>query len=261
MRNEIKKLLDDFSSSGKQKFDLHMHTTFCDGKNTPEEMVLSAIEKGLTTVGISGHALTCFDKSYCMSDERLSGYFAEVERVKEKYSDKIKVLCGLEVDYYSKVPEEYLKRADYIIGSVHYICKDGEYAVVDSSAKKIRDAAERLWGGDVYAMIEDYYKTVADVVNKLDPDVIGHIDLITKFIEVDDYFDTSNPRYIEASRNAVKALIPYAVPFEINYGAISRGYRTLPYPEKSLLDFIIENGGKVIKSSDAHSKENILSAE
>ena len=25
--------------------DLHMHTVFCDGKNTPEEMVLSAIDK------------------------------------------------------------------------------------------------------------------------------------------------------------------------------------------------------------------------
>ena len=31
------------------KCDLHTHTVFCDGKNTPEEMVLSAIEKGLDT--------------------------------------------------------------------------------------------------------------------------------------------------------------------------------------------------------------------
>ena len=33
-----------------------MHTCYCDGKNTPEEMVQSAIEKGLSTVGISGHS-------------------------------------------------------------------------------------------------------------------------------------------------------------------------------------------------------------
>ncbi|MBP3334448.1 MAG: histidinol-phosphatase [Clostridia bacterium] len=261
MRNEMRKLLDRLEESGKQDFDLHMHTTFCDGKNTPEEMVLSAIDKGLKTVGISGHALTFFDKGYCMSNEKLSGYFSQVEGLKEKYADKIKVLCGLEVDYYSSVPEEYLKRADYIIGSVHYIYKDGEYVTVDKTADILKEAAERLWGGDVYAMIDDYYKTVADVVRKLDPDVIGHIDLITKFIEIDEFFDTSDPRYMESSRSAAKALIPFGIPFEINYGAITRGYRTLPYPEKTLLDFISENGGYFIRSSDAHSKENILTAE
>ncbi len=261
MKNEVKRLLDSLSAGGKQDFDLHMHTTFCDGKNTPEEMVLSAIEKGLKTVGISGHAPTPFDASYCIAVEKLDEYFSEVERVKEKYADKINVLSGLEVDYYSEVPKKYLERADYIIGSVHYIFKNGEYIVVDNTAEILRDACARLWDGDAYAMIDDYYKTVADVVRKLDPDVIGHIDLITKFIETDEFFDTSDPRYMESSRSAAKALIPFGIPFEINYGAITRGYRTLPYPEKPLLDFIIENGGRTIKSSDAHASENILTAE
>ena len=35
--------------------DLHMHTVFSDGKNTPEEMVEEAIRRGLDTVGISDH--------------------------------------------------------------------------------------------------------------------------------------------------------------------------------------------------------------
>ena len=261
MRNEVKRLLDSLSAGGKQDFDLHMHTTFCDGKNTPEEMVLSAIEKGLKTVGISGHAPTPFDASYCIVVEALEEYFSQLEGLKEKYADKIKVLSGLEVDYFSEVPEKYLERADYIIGSVHYIFKNGEYIAADNTAETLRDACARLWNGDAYAMVEDYYKTVADLARKTGPDIIGHIDLITKFIEIDGIFDTSHPRYTEASRDAVKALLPYEIPFEINYGAISRGYRTLPYPEKSLLDFIIENGGRTVKSSDAHASENILTAE
>ena len=36
--------------------DLHTHTTFSDGKNTPEEMVLSAIEKGAFTVSVGAYA-------------------------------------------------------------------------------------------------------------------------------------------------------------------------------------------------------------
>ena len=31
--------------------NLHQHSTFCDGKNTPEEMVQVAIERGLTAIG------------------------------------------------------------------------------------------------------------------------------------------------------------------------------------------------------------------
>ena len=38
--------------------DLHMHTVYCDGHDTPEDMVLSAIDKGLDTVGISAHSYT-----------------------------------------------------------------------------------------------------------------------------------------------------------------------------------------------------------
>ena len=32
-------------------FDLHMHTTYSDGKNTPEEMIMEAIRLRLDTVG------------------------------------------------------------------------------------------------------------------------------------------------------------------------------------------------------------------
>ena len=34
-----------------QSADFHVHTTFCDGKNTAEEMVLAAIEAGFSVMG------------------------------------------------------------------------------------------------------------------------------------------------------------------------------------------------------------------
>ena len=36
--------------------DFHIHTTFCDGASTPEEMVQAAIALGLKRLGFSGHA-------------------------------------------------------------------------------------------------------------------------------------------------------------------------------------------------------------
>ena len=44
-----------------RKVNLHTHTCFCDGKNTPEEMVISAIEKGMDVLGFSGHSSSSFD--------------------------------------------------------------------------------------------------------------------------------------------------------------------------------------------------------
>lgn len=47
------------------KINLHSHTTFCDGKNSAEEMVVSAIDHGFDVFGFSGHSYTPFDESYC----------------------------------------------------------------------------------------------------------------------------------------------------------------------------------------------------
>ena len=61
-------------------FNYHTHTTFSDGKNTPEEIVNFAIEKGLKALGFSDHAFTEHDQRYCMKDT--CGYAREVKRLK-----------------------------------------------------------------------------------------------------------------------------------------------------------------------------------
>ena len=37
--------------------NLHTHSTYCDGADTPEEMIETALEKGFTSIGFSGHVL------------------------------------------------------------------------------------------------------------------------------------------------------------------------------------------------------------
>lgn len=234
--------------------DLHMHTAYCDGGNTPEEMVLSAIDKGLTTVGLSGHSYTFFDTSYCMQKADVPRYIREVNYLKIKYFDQIHVLCGVEQDYYSDYPTDDF---DYVIGSVHYIRVDGEYIPVDESPAILQFAIDAHFGGDPYALCECYFATVADVVNRTGCDIIGHFDLIGKFNEREKLFDERHPRYVAAWKKAADELLKYDVPFEINTGAISRGYRTQPYPSAQIQAYIREKGGRFVLSSDAHSAEHI----
>ena len=47
------------------------------------------------------------------------------------------------------------------------------------------------------------------------------------------------------------------VPFEINTGAISKGYRTEPYPAKNIRDYIRQQGGRFILSSDSHRTDTL----
>ena len=49
--------------------DYHVHTTFSDGRNSMEEMVLSAVSMGMQKIGFSDHSHTSFDLSYCMKKE------------------------------------------------------------------------------------------------------------------------------------------------------------------------------------------------
>ena len=237
-----------------EPIDLHVHTTFSDGKNTPEEVVLEAIARKMDVIGFSDHSYTAFDESWCMKKGDIPLYRARIAELRARYADRIKILCGIEQDFYSEEPTDGY---DYVIGSVHYIRAGEEFIPVDESPEILRAAAEKHFGGDLFVLIEDYYRTVAQVVEKTHADIIGHFDLVTKFNEDGSLFDEADPRYLAASRAAADALLKTGKPFEINTGAISRGYRTSPYPSVALRDYIRGRGGSFILSSDSHAKETL----
>ena len=109
----------------------------------------------------------------------------------------------------------------------------------------------------MYALAEAYYAAEARVVEVTKCDIIGHFDLVTKFIEQDPAFDLRHPRYVKAWQAAADRLLETGKPFEVNTGAMSRGYRTSPYPSEEIRQYLLSRGGRLLLSSDAHAKENI----
>ena len=51
-------------------------------------------------------------------------------------------------DLFSDLPVEGY---DYVIGSVHYVLKDGQYLSVDESRESFLEHVQRFFGGDFYA--------------------------------------------------------------------------------------------------------------
>ncbi len=228
----------------------HTHTTYCDGKSTVEEIVLSALSLGFDAIGFSGHGYTPFDESYCMKDT--AGYLAEVRRVGEKYKKDIEVYAGVEEDAFAPVKREGF---DYIIGSSHYFLIGGRYYPIDLEPDTVRECID-LYGGDAVSIAEDYYGAFCRYLNAYHPHVIGHFDLLTKFDEQTSMF-LSNTEYRRIARQYATEAAKSGGIFEINTGAISRGYRTAPYPHEELLYLLKRENAGVILSSDSHSANTL----
>ena len=231
--------------------NLHTHSIYSDGKHTPREIIEQAIAQNMTAIGISDHSYTFFDTRYCLAEEKNRQYINELLALKAEYADKIDVLVGIELDGFST---GYNKTDfDYIIGSCHYINFDGDYRSVDSSLEGVVDAVNTFCGGDALHFAKLYFDTYSTALDAMRPDILGHIDLVAKLGVV-------NEDSLEYRKMAIQTLVDslsHTNIIEMNTGAISRGYRKIPYPAPFLLKEIKERGGKIILSSDSHSKDTL----
>ena len=236
------------------KQNLHTHTRYCDGANSPEEMLEAAIAQGFDSIGFSGHAYVPFSSVYCMSKEGTAAYIDHITRLKKEYEGKIKVFLGTECDIYSQIqPELY----DYIIGSVHYVPVGDNCLGFDYNAATVRRLIDQWFDGDGMAYAKRYFETLATMPQHGKFDIIGHADILCKHAEKETFFNRESADYRRWACEALDALegqVPY---FEVNSGAIARGYRTTPYPDPFLLDELRKRGFGAVITSDCHQCENL----
>lgn len=238
---------------------MHVHSEFCDGKNTMAEMAEAALAAGVRYLGFSGHAQThCpYDEDVCMNEQKLKSYRLQLDLLQNEYECRMDVLSGIEWDACSV--GEIPGWIDYWIGSVHNLHdeKTGEYYSIDWNEDELRRCIREMFGGDAMAMVHHYYEKVAEMAAKK-PDILGHIDLITKLNGINNFFDESSREYQEAARKALRAIDPSKTLLEVNTGAMARGYRPRPYPAPFLLRDWCRMGGKIIITSDAHEAKDIV---
>lgn len=231
--------------------NLHTHTTFSDGKHSVRENIESAIRLGMSSLGFSDHCYTYFDTSYCIPKDRVADYIKEVRDLGEEYRDRIEIYLGYELDGYAIMENRELY--DYIIGDVHYVRTSDGLRAVDLSGQEYFDIVNNYFGGDHIALAKDYYEGYAERIAQMRPDVLGHIDLVAKY----SYVDEQSPKYQRIALEALDAALDACPVLEMNTGAISRGYRKIPYPAPFFFDLIKSKGAKITLSSDSHNAENL----
>ena len=258
--------------------NFHTHTVFCDGKDTPLEMAEKAVSLGFTSLGFSGHQYSEPEKNYAMSGEMEIEYRKAVLEAEEKYKGKIDIYLGVERDYFAQYEEGIY---DYVIGSVHSVKKDGKHIFADDSKARLVEEIQTYYGGDYLAFARDFFDLERQVLKKTGGHILGHFDLLRKNNEGGVLFDEDNPIYRKLARDAIHDIVENfdvnrvskpapgrkLPPFieealnrgkpvvEINTGAMAKGYRTVPYPSREIINELVKMDVPLILSSDCHNRE------
>lgn len=229
---------------------MHTHSIYCDGADTPREMVKTAIEKGFDILGFSGHAYSPYD--ICsMSAEKTQKYIDDIQSLREEFRDSITIYLGIEEDSTCRIqPKEPF---DFVIASVHFFKKNGEFLPVDFTEEAFRTVLEQYFEGNFLRLAENYYSRVAAQKDFEEADIIGHIDLLTKFNEDERYVRFDDPSYLSLVHECITTLGNDRL-YEVNTGAIARGYRTAPYPDIHILKLLRGINARLMLNSDCHDR-------
>jgi histidinol-phosphatase (PHP family) len=242
----------------------HTHTRHCDGSGEPCEFAEAALRKGMRRLGFSGHNVLPFPTAWTMPAANLEGYLREVREVKARFRDRLEVFLGIEADYLPGVtspvhPAIRALKLDFVIGSVHFVAPASGTATwtVDNTADEFETLAKESFGGDVRALVERYYRLVAEMAESTTPDIIGHFDLVKKTNRDGHWFREDAAWYREAVNHALDAVKRSGSTMEINTGGVVRNTSGAYYPSEWILREAHRRGIPMMVNADAHAPEHI----
>lgn len=238
--------------------DIHNHTTFSsDGRNSMEDMLATALGKGLAYYGVADHFnydydrlhLTEYGKPVPPIDE--AAYFARGRKLQQEYAGRMRVLIGAEFgyDHSTRVQQRYAEteqtyRPDFVVNSVH-TCLGG-----DCYFPRYCDGKTRAYAYNVYL-----YRVLESLDAPYGYDIVAHIgycarnaiyaDPKLRYTDFADIIDAILKKIIE--KNKI---------LEVNSSAKTAGSPFIP--DTDILQRYFDLGGRnVIFSSDAHDETRI----
>lgn len=231
--------------------DQHMHTCFSfDSKASPEDMIKSAIEKGLRFISITDHYdMKCLDyeEDGIFDAEE---YFKTLLPLKEKYQDRLQINIGIELglqsdyaDFFSNLLKKY--PFEFIIGSTHVIEKRDPAFGYDFKYHSDQQVYQKY--------LEEEYKNIKSFKNF---HVLGHLDYVIRYgNKMQESFCYDYHK--EIIDLILKELIDTERGIEINTAGIKYGLKH-PHPGRKILERYKALGGDILTiGSDAHDPSRI----
>lgn len=230
--------------------DVHMHCGFSnDSESRPEDMVESAIAKGLSVICLTDH----YDKDNLdWGDEAIfdvESYFQKMIELQEEYRDQIDIRIGAEIGMQPYLAEYYQNFIaqhpfDFVIGSVHSVL---EHDVALDFFQKHSDPE----GYKIY-----FEEMLQDVQKIKSYDVLGHLDYIVRYSNQGSKgFDLND--YMDIIEEILKQVIAHGKGIEMNMSGLKYGLGA-PHPQPEIIKRYRELGGEIITvGADGHIPEHI----
>ncbi|MEK3733639.1 histidinol-phosphatase [Paenibacillus sp. FSL M8-0334] len=236
------------------KFDMHTHHFRCGhADGTIRDYIEAGIDAGLQVIGISDHT-PYFGipeeqpfPGIAMAKSEIASYVDEVLRLKKEYEGKIKVLLGIESDFFPEVAEVYRKALaaypfDYIIGSVHQV---NGVSIFNKNRWNKLSPAQKV------ADKEAYFDLIRQSARSGMFQIIGHMDAMKG-----NYPAFSEIIADEAIEETLKVIAECGLTIEINTSGKTKlcgGW----YPSNAILEVAHFHGVQVTFGSDAHTPSRV----
>ena len=215
----------------------------------PEDMVESAIAKGLSVICFTDH----YDKDNLdWGDEAIfdvESYFQKMIELQEEYRDQIDIRIGAEIGMQPYLAEYYQNFMaqhpfDFVIGSVHSVL---EHDVALDFFQKHSDPE----GYKIY-----FEEMLQDVQKIKSYDVLGHLDYIVRYSNQGSKgFDLND--YMDIIEEILKQVIAHGKGIEMNMSGLKYGLGA-PHPQPEIIKRYRELGGEIITvGADGHIPEHI----
>lgn len=157
-------------------------------------------------------------------------FYAEANRIRNAYSDKLKILIGFESEYIRPstvmLVQGILSKYtfDFFMGSVHHT-----HTIPIDFDRKMYEQARDKAGGTDEKLFEDYFDAQYEMLQTFQPPIVGHFDLIRL---LSDHRDAEFKEMIgvwEKVQRNLEYIASYGGRLELNSSGLRKGLAE-PYP-------------------------------
>lgn len=251
--------------------DGHIHTPFCPhgSYDSFEEYIEWFIKNNVEEISFTEHAPlpknfddTTPTKDSGMTTAQLTEYIEQLQQLKQKYHNQIKINIGLEIDYiegFEASTTSFLQDVgpllDDSILSVHFIKNNADYYCIDYSDDYFNNMIQVF--DSVSNIYEKYYDTVRQSIEAnlgvFKPKRIGHITLAHKF-----HLKYPPERDFKHQEEALLHLVKrHRLALDYNGAGIAKKYCAEPYPPEYLVKKAMKLGIPLVYGSDAHCVKDL----
>lgn len=124
------------------RMNLHMHSTYSDGKNTMLEMTKAAMKRGLKVIVFSDHSQSLGVAGGLSFDEHKK-QAAEIKKLQKQFADEITILHSSEVEIKADgsldYPDDFLASLDLVVASLHSSLRQPREKITERLLKVVQN--------------------------------------------------------------------------------------------------------------------------